>query len=111
MTVDGRIRELKARVETRRAVEAMAKVIESASLYLFDHPSSGVIRMFNIYCVCGVIAHHVGNIFGAGRRDELNEMTAEFARAKEAFDRSLQLEIFKAVDGIGQSIHIRLYVV
>ncbi len=46
----------------------------------------------------------LGDLIGSEYREKINRLQKEFARAKKSFDRSVQLEIFVAVDGIGQYI-------
>ena len=46
--------------------------------------------------------NYPGNLFGDEYKTRLGELKIKFSRAKESFDRSIQLETFKAVHGIGE---------
>ncbi len=42
-----------------------------------------------------------GDLIGAEYKEKISKFQKDLVRAKESFDRSVQLEIFAAVDGIG----------
>ena len=46
--------------------------------------------------------NYPGNLFGDEYKTRLGELKIKFSRAKESFDRSIQLETFKAIHGIGE---------
>jgi hypothetical protein len=43
----------------------------------------------------------IGNLFGDEYKETVDEFKAKLARAKESFDRSIGLEVLKAIHGIG----------
>ena len=43
-----------------------------------------------------------GNLIGNEYQKKVDELNKEFKNAKESFDRSLRLKIFKAIHGIGE---------
>ena len=47
-------------------------------------------------------------MLGDEYKDKIEAFKKEFDRAKEAFDRSMQVEVLKAIHGIGKSTHDRL---
>ena len=48
----------------------------------------------------------VGNLFGVGYKNKIEGFKDEFNRARQAFDLSVRLDIFKAIDGMGVSSNI-----
>lgn len=54
-----------------------------------------------------LLTNHTGNLFGNEYREKLDGFKDEFGRARESFDRSIGLEMFKAIHGIG-GIHVKL---
>ena len=42
-----------------------------------------------------------GNLIGDEYSQKLDDFKKEFGRAKESFDRSMQVEVLKAIHGIG----------
>ncbi|KAF7799709.1 hypothetical protein EIP86_010951 [Pleurotus ostreatoroseus] len=84
LSIEQHVQELKDRKETRRAVEEMLHLISTISDYIRSQSSSG----------------YIGNLFGDEYKTRLGELKIKFSRAKESFDRSIQLETFKAVHGI-----------
>ena len=42
-----------------------------------------------------------GNLIGDEYSEKLDDFKKEFGRAKESFDRSMQVEVLKAIHGIG----------
>jgi hypothetical protein len=45
----------------------------------------------------------IGNLFGDEYKEKVDEFKAKLAGAKESFDRSIGLEVLKAINGIGGS--------
>lgn len=46
----------------------------------------------------------VGNLFGSEDTEKIAQLKAEFIRAKETFDRCLQLQVFSDISDIGECI-------
>ena len=46
----------------------------------------------------------VGNLIGDKYQEKVDDLKKESKKAMESFDRSLRLEIFKAIHGIGEHI-------
>ena len=49
-----------------------------------------------------VLICSTGNLIGSEYREKVDDLKAEFKKAKESFDLSVRLEIFKAIHGIGE---------
>jgi hypothetical protein len=43
----------------------------------------------------------IGNLFRDEYKEKVDEFKAKLAIAKESFDRSIRLEVLKAINGIG----------
>ncbi len=57
--------------------------------------------------VCTIVRNHAsesdcypGDLIGSEYKEEIEKLQKQFARAKESFDRRVQLEIFAAIDEI-----------
>jgi hypothetical protein len=58
----------------------------------------------SLLCTCRWLLPDVsciGNLFGNEYREKVDEFKEELAGAKESFDRSIGLEVFKVIHGIG----------
>ena len=47
---------------------------------------------------------HIDDLIGSIYREKIDKVKKEFGRAKDSFDRSVELEILVAVDGIGEHV-------
>ena len=43
----------------------------------------------------------IGNLLGKAYKDKIDGFKEDLERTREAFNRSISLEVFKAIDGIG----------
>jgi hypothetical protein len=58
----------------------------------------------SLMCVCPrsiFLTDYAENLFGNEYRKKVGDFKTELDRAKESFDRSIALEKFKAIHGIG----------
>ena len=96
--------ELRERSETRRAVERMLILISEICGFLCEKTSQGIFGMssssFTLFV--SVLICSAGNLIGNEYQEKVNDLKTEFEKAKESFDRSIRLEIFKAIRGIGE---------
>jgi hypothetical protein len=63
----------------------------------------------SLTCIClcvTFLTNYLGNLFRSEYREKADEFKKELARAKESFDRSIRLETFEAIDGIG-GFHVK----
>lgn len=54
------------------------------------------------------LTNYTGNLFGKEYGERVDDFKVEFERAQKSLDRSVGLEIFKSVDGIGR-FHIKAF--
>ena len=97
ISIQDRVKELKERVETQEAVRAMLTLIDETSKYIIENIPSGIAGMSGPLVIGHCVDDYPGGLFGDAYQRKLSEVKASFAQAKEAFDRSIQLEMFKAV--------------
>ena len=99
LLMESRIGELMGNEETRRAVEKMLHLIEEVSDYIRNKTSPGLVGMpSSLRLYHQVVKHYLGFLVGDGYKEKLEAMRKEFTKAKDDFDRSIQLETFKATD-------------
>jgi hypothetical protein len=108
LDVQKRVEELKARTETKRAVKRILELVKEICTYIQKHTSDGILgkSYSRTHLRNMIVTTHIGNLFGGEYREKVDEYKTELAQAKESFDRSIGLEIFKAVDGIGR-FHVK----
>lgn len=101
----GRLKELRKRAETKRAIEHIFSVILKVCGYISEKTSHGYLGKLVLDALCiWVLTNRPGQLFGKEYGETLTAFKTEFARARTSFDRSIQLEIFQAVAGIGKQL-------
>ena len=103
LLIEDHIAELEARKESRNAAQRMSYLINDISNYILIHTRTslaGAPEGPN-----QVLFYHVdvqsGDLFGSEYKEKIAEFEKEFTRAKEAFDRSIELVVFEQVQAIG----------
>ncbi|KAF7794633.1 hypothetical protein EIP86_005770 [Pleurotus ostreatoroseus] len=84
------VQELTERKDLRRAFEHMLKFIAETSDYIRNKTNSTII----------------GNLFGNEDTQKIAQLKADFMRAKETFDRSLQLQVFSDINDIERNTQL-----
>ena len=54
-------------------------------------------------------ATRIGNLLGKAYKDKIDGFKEDLERTMEAFNRSISLEVFRAIDGIGEYSSVTLW--
>ena len=104
LDVGNHLKQLEERTETRRAVDRMLKLIQEACDYVREntHPSYFREHIFPFTNNANLTFHDAGGLFDKTYKERIDGYKNDLKRTKDVFDRTVNLAMFKAIDGIGR---------
>ena len=85
-------------------MERILDLISETCGFLCEKTSQGIFGVFasSFMLSISVLICPAGNLIGSKYQEKVDDLKTEFEKARESFDLSLRLEIFKAIHGIGE---------
>lgn len=107
LVIEKHIEALKKRRETSRTVIRMFSLMKTACDYICEKTKDGYfgtnstfVSILHVHLL--TCEFYLGNLFGQAYKDHIDGFKNDLERTKNAFNRSVLLEIFEAIDGIGK---------
>ena len=106
LDIGNHLKQLEERTETRRAVDRMLKLIQEACDYVRESTHPGYFREYTLVFTSPVCLIFVdaGGLFDKTYKEKIDGFKNDLKRTKGVFDRTVNLAMFKAIDGIGESL-------
>ena len=101
LALSQRMDELKHRDDSRQAIEHMLDLITQIADYVCEHKFNGLYAVSIVIEPCALAYAQLRYVAQKHKR-KVEEFKKEFTRAKELFDRSIDLEILRIVRKIGE---------
>ena len=104
LSIEKRMDELKHREESRVAMEHTLDLITQIADYICEHTSTIKCPSGSMIPFTSAYNYHAGHFLAGPLKQKIEEFKKEFARAKDAFDRGIDIEILYKVHKLGECL-------